>query len=50
MTSLGNVNIEFNTMDSHLTTSLSYGTDTDLHRIVSSAVGFGIMNLIQMES
>ena len=37
MTSLGTVDIKFNTMDSDLTKRSMYGKDNDLDRVVSGA-------------
>ena len=40
MTSLGNIDIDFNTILSDLTKRSMYGKDTDLDRVVCSAAGF----------
>ena len=40
MTSLENIDIDFNTIHSDLIKRLMYGKDTDLDRVVSSAAGF----------
>ena len=49
MISLGNLDIEFHTMDSDLTKRLIYGRYTDSDRVVSSAAEFyshnGTMNI-----